>query len=45
MQIITRHQIDQILPTLDLIPAIEKGFQAYSEGAAIATAVFNANPA
>ena len=35
MQIITRHQIDQILPTLDLIPTIEKGFQAYSEGAAI----------
>jgi len=35
MKIITRDQIDRILPSLDLLPQIEKGFQAYSEGKAI----------
>ncbi len=32
MKILTRQQIEEILPTLDLIPEIEKGFLAYSEG-------------
>jgi len=32
MQFITLDQINQILPSLDLVPEIEKGFQAYSEG-------------
>jgi len=35
MQILSRQQIDRILPSLDLFPDIEKGFQAYSEGRAI----------
>ena len=35
MKILTRQQIGQILPTLDLIPEIENAFQAYSEGKAI----------
>ena len=32
MQVITLDQINRILPSLDLVPEIEKGFQAYSEG-------------
>lgn len=32
MKIITLDQIRQILPTIDIIPQIEQGFQAYSEG-------------
>lgn len=32
MQFITLEQINKILPSLDLIPEIEKGFQDYSEG-------------
>ena len=32
MQFITLEQIKQVLPTLDLIPEIENGFQAYSKG-------------
>jgi ornithine cyclodeaminase len=32
MEFITLEQIHQILPSLDLVPAIEKGFVAYSEG-------------
>jgi ornithine cyclodeaminase len=32
MKIITLDQIKQILPTIDIIPQIEKGFQTYSEG-------------
>lgn len=35
MKIATRAQIQEILPGLDLIPAIEAGFAAYSEGRAI----------
>lgn len=35
MQIITRSQINQILPHLDLLPGIEKAFQVYSEGRAV----------
>lgn len=35
MKILTHQQIGQILPTLDLIPEIEKAFQDYSEGKAI----------
>jgi len=35
MEIITLEQIKQILPTLDIISDIEKGFQAYSEGRVI----------
>ena len=35
MKILTRQQIEEILPTLDLIPEIENGFLAYSEGKAI----------
>ena len=35
MQIITLPQIKDILPTLDLIPAIEAGFVAYSAGQAV----------
>jgi len=34
MKIITLEQINKILPTLDLIPAIEAGFAAYSAGQA-----------
>ena len=34
MQIITRDQINSILPTLDLLPIIEEGFRAYSAGEA-----------
>jgi len=35
MKILSRRQIDPILTSLDLLPVIEKGFQAYSEGRAI----------
>jgi ornithine cyclodeaminase len=35
MKILTRHQINQILPTIDLVPEIENGFLAYSKGKAI----------
>jgi ornithine cyclodeaminase len=35
MKILTRQQIAEILPTLDLIKEIEKGFLAYSEGKAV----------
>ena len=35
MKIITLKQIRKVLPTVDLFPEIEKGFQAYSDGAAI----------
>lgn len=35
MVIITLDQIKQILPSLDIIPQIEKGFQAYSDGRVI----------
>ncbi len=35
MEIITLDQIKQILPSIDIIPQIEKGFQAYSEGRVI----------
>jgi len=35
MQIITRKQIERILPHLDLFSRIEEGFQAYSEGRAV----------
>lgn len=35
MKILSRGQIDRILPSLELLPDIEKGFQAYSEGRAI----------
>jgi ornithine cyclodeaminase len=32
MEIITLDQIKQILPSIEIIPQIEEGFQAYSEG-------------
>lgn len=32
MVTITREQIEQVLPSLDLMPAIEEGFVAYSQG-------------
>jgi ornithine cyclodeaminase len=32
VKIITREQIEGVLPTIDLLPAIEDGFAAYSEG-------------
>ena len=35
MKIITLDQIKQILPSIDIIPQIEQGFQAYSEGRVI----------
>ncbi|GEM_PF-6280315 len=35
MKIATLSQIREVLPSLDLIPAIESGFVAYSEGRAI----------
>ena len=35
MKTITRQEIERILPTLDLLPAIESGFVAYSEGRAV----------
>jgi len=35
MEIITLDRIKQILPSIDIIPQIEKGFQAYSEGRVI----------
>jgi len=35
MEIITLDQIKQILPSIDIIPQIEQGFQAYSEGRVI----------
>ena len=35
MEIITLDQIKEILPSIDIIPQIEKGFQAYSEGRVI----------
>ena len=35
MKTITRQEITQVLPTLDLLPVIESGFIAYSEGRAV----------
>jgi ornithine cyclodeaminase len=35
MKILSREQIEKILPTLDLMPEIEGAFQAYSEGRAV----------
>jgi ornithine cyclodeaminase len=35
MQTITRKQMESILPKLDLLPAIEEGFRAYSAGEAV----------
>jgi ornithine cyclodeaminase len=35
MQIITRKQMESVLPKLDLLPAIEEGFRAYSAGTAV----------
>jgi len=35
MEIITLDQIKQILPSIDIIPQIEQGFRAYSEGKVI----------
>ncbi len=35
MKTITRQEIEKVLPTLDLFPAIESGFVAYSEGRAV----------
>jgi ornithine cyclodeaminase len=35
MKIISRDQIEKILPSLDLFPDIEQAFQAYSEGKAV----------
>ena len=35
MKIITREQIERVLPAIDLLPAIEDGFAAYSEGRAV----------
>ena len=32
MKIITKAEIEKILPTLDPIPAIEQGFVEYSQG-------------
>ena len=32
MEIITLDQIKQVLPSIDILPQIEKGFRAYSEG-------------
>ena len=32
MQIITLDQIQQVLPSIDILPQIEEGFRAYSEG-------------
>ncbi len=39
MEIITLDQIMQILPSIDIIPQIEKGFQAYSEGRVIVPSI------
>jgi len=35
MNILSRDQIEKILPSLDLLPEIEQAFQAYSEGRAV----------
>ena len=35
MKTITREQIESVLPGIDLLPAIEDGFAAYSEGRAV----------
>jgi ornithine cyclodeaminase len=35
LKTITRKQIDEVLPSLDLMPAIEGGFVAYSQGKAV----------
>jgi ornithine cyclodeaminase len=35
MKIVTRDQIEKILPSLSLMPEIEQAFQAYSEGQAV----------
>ncbi len=35
MKIITLDQIKEILPSLDLLPAIKEGFAAYSAGKAV----------
>ena len=35
MKILFRDQIEDILPSLDLLPEIERGFAAYSEGRAV----------
>lgn len=39
MNVITLDQIKSILPTLDLIPAIEEGFRRYSAQQAVAPPV------
>ncbi len=39
MKIITPAEIKEVLPSLDLVPAIEAGFVAYSEGRAIVPSV------
>ncbi len=38
-KIITLDQIKEILPSLDLLPAIEEGFAAYSAGKAVVPTV------
>jgi ornithine cyclodeaminase len=35
MKTLTRQEIEEVLPTLDLLSAIESGFTAYSEGRAV----------
>jgi ornithine cyclodeaminase len=35
MKIITRDQIEKVLPSIDLLPAIAEGFCAYSDGTAV----------
>ena len=35
VKIITRKEIEEILPALDLVPAVEAAFVAYSQGAAV----------
>ena len=35
MKIITKDQINKILPSIDILPEIEQGFKAYSEGRAV----------
>jgi ornithine cyclodeaminase len=35
VEIITREQIDDVLPAIELLPAIEEGFVSYSQGRAV----------
>ena len=35
MKIVPLDRIREVLPSLDLLPAIEEGFRAYSEGRAV----------